>query len=103
MWMPAYWDITAGHAMMTCKRVHYSGRVQGVGFRYTVRNLAKGFPVTGFVRNLNDGRVELVVEGQSSDIEAFLQAITQRMAEYILDTSIQDESVEGHQGFDIRY
>ena len=43
--------------------VHYSGRVQGVGFRYTVRTLATRFAVTGFVRNLADGRVQLVVEG----------------------------------------
>jgi acylphosphatase len=55
--------------------VFYSGRVQGVGFRYTIRRLAHGFEVTGVVRNLPDGRVELVAEGERSELAAFQQAI----------------------------
>jgi acylphosphatase len=55
--------------------VFYAGRVQGVGFRYTVRSLAAGFHVTGFVRNLSDGRVHLVVEGKPTEIKQFLDAI----------------------------
>jgi acylphosphatase len=55
----------------------YSGRVQGVGFRYTVRTLTHGFEVTGTVRNLEDGRVELLVEGAKEELEAFLDAIRQ--------------------------
>jgi acylphosphatase len=43
---------------MTAKQVFYSGRVQGVGFRYTVKQIASGYEITGFVRNLPDGRVE---------------------------------------------
>jgi acylphosphatase len=53
----------------------YSGRVQGVGFRYTVRTLTHGFEVTGTVRNLEDGRVELAAEGAKEELEAFLAAI----------------------------
>ncbi len=53
----------------------YSGHVQGVGFRYTVRQVATGFEVAGTVRNLPDGRVELVAEGQRAELEAFRQAI----------------------------
>lgn len=53
----------------------YSGRVQGVGFRYTVKEVAAGFEVTGLVRNLLDGRVELVAEGARPELEAFQQAI----------------------------
>jgi acylphosphatase len=53
----------------------YSGRVQGVGFRYTVKTVATGFEVTGTVRNLDDGRVELIAEGQKSELEEFLVAI----------------------------
>ncbi len=53
----------------------YSGRVQGVGFRYTVRTVATGFEVTGTVRNLDDGRVELVGEGAKPELEEFLVAI----------------------------
>lgn len=56
-------------------RVHYSGRVQGVGFRHTARTVAAGFKVTGAVRNLPDGRVELVAEGERAELEAFAAAI----------------------------
>ena len=55
--------------------VFYSGRVQGVGFRYTVKALTPGFDVTGTIRNLSDGRVELVAEGTRTELEAFQQAI----------------------------
>jgi acylphosphatase len=55
----------------------YSGRVQGVGFRYTVKTLTHGFEVTGTVRKLEDGRVELSVEGAKEELEAFLEAIRQ--------------------------
>jgi acylphosphatase len=55
--------------------VLYSGRVQGVGFRYTVRQLAAGYELTGTVRNLPDGRVELVAEGARDELEAFRQGI----------------------------
>ncbi|MGH7941614.1 MAG: acylphosphatase [Limisphaerales bacterium] len=56
-------------------RIFYSGRVQGVGFRYNVKSAATGFEVTGTVRNLTDGRVELVAEGQRTELEAFQAAI----------------------------
>ena len=55
--------------------VYYIGRVQGVGFRYTVKREAAGFEVTGLVRNLPDGRVELIAEGMQEELEGFLQAI----------------------------
>jgi acylphosphatase len=59
------------------RRLHvlYEGRVQGVGFRYTVKSAAAGFEVTGTVRNLPDGRVELISEGVRDELEAFQQAI----------------------------
>ena len=55
--------------------VFYSGNVQGVGFRYTTKSLARGFEVTGLVRNLLDGRVELTAEGEREELRAFRQAI----------------------------
>jgi len=55
--------------------VLYSGRVQGVGFRATVRYIACGYDVTGTVRNLPDGRVELVAEGTRDELKAFLEGI----------------------------
>ena len=62
---------------MSRSRLHilYSGRVQGVGFRYTVKALVRGFDVSGNVRNLPDGRVELMVEGTKKELEAFRRAI----------------------------
>ncbi|HEX4138829.1 MAG TPA: acylphosphatase, partial [Candidatus Methylacidiphilales bacterium] len=57
--------------------VHYSGRVQGVGFRATVRHIACGYDVTGTVRNLADGRVELIAEGAKPELKAFLEGIAQ--------------------------
>lgn len=56
-------------------RVFYSGHVQGIGFRYTVKSVAAGFELTGTVRNLSDGRVELVAEGVKRELEDFLRAI----------------------------
>jgi acylphosphatase len=55
--------------------IFYSGHVQGVGFRYTARAVALGFEVTGVVRNLPDSRVELVAEGEQSELEAFRRAM----------------------------
>jgi acylphosphatase len=53
----------------------YAGHVQGVGFRFAVKTLTTGFEVTGIVRNLPDGRVELVAESAKEELEAFLQAV----------------------------
>ena len=58
-----------------CLHIFYSGRVQGVGFRFTVKSVAQGFEVTGIVRNLQDGRVELAVEGSRDELTGFQQAI----------------------------
>ena len=58
-------------------QVYYEGNVQGVGFRYSVRQIAKGFDVTGSVRNLADGRVELLATGEKDEVRAFLDAILQ--------------------------
>ncbi len=56
-------------------RVCFAGHVQGVGFRLTTRRLAQSWPVAGFVRNLADGRVELLVEGDSAAVAGLLSAI----------------------------
>lgn len=64
-------------------RVYFSGRVQGVGFRYTTRELAAGYAVTGYVQNLPDGRVLLMAEGARDEVERFLAALRRRMSRYI--------------------
>lgn len=65
----------------------YSGNVQGVGFRYTTASLAQGWPVRGFVQNLPDGRVKLVVEGEERHLNALEKAIHERLGEYIANVT----------------
>lgn len=74
---------------MICRQVFYEGRVQGVGFRYTTKREAMGFDVTGWVRNLPDGRVELQAMGDDDEVEAFLQAIREGQ----LGGNIQGEEI----------
>jgi acylphosphatase len=85
------------------KTVRYSGRVQGVGFRYTAQHLASGFAVTGFVRNCPDGDVELAAEGEADEVERFLAAVAARMADNIAQTVVRDAPPEGRRGFHIRH
>ena len=61
----------------------FSGRVQGVGFRYTTQNLAIRYNVGGYVRNLPDGRVELVVEGPDEEVDDFIGSINDKMGGFI--------------------
>jgi acylphosphatase len=89
--------------MTICKRVYYTGRVQGVGFRYTAQHLAQGFPVTGYVRNLPGGQVELVAEGEPDDVAAFLAAVARQMSRSIDGQTVHDETPKGYKGFGIRY
>jgi len=76
--------------MRQCLTAFFSGRVQGVGFRYIVKSLARGFEVTGAVENLGDGRVRLEAEGESDELSAFLQTI--RESEVRLFIKQVDES-----------
>jgi len=91
---------------MTAKRVFYEGRVQGIGFRYTVRHLAKGYDVIGWVRNLADGRVELLAAGQPEEVDGFLGAIAEsELAGFIkarLVQPVSDAEIIGLSGFIIR-
>ncbi|MEO0587128.1 MAG: acylphosphatase [Planctomycetota bacterium] len=65
--------------------VHFSGRVQGVGFRYTAASTAERFAIAGYVQNLPDGRVRLVGEGTKAEIDAYLDALTERMRRGIVE------------------
>jgi acylphosphatase len=75
--------------------VLYSGRVQGVGFRYTTRQVAQQYAVTGWVRNLPDRRVQLVVEGMPAELDRFLAAIADALADYIHDARASIEPATG--------
>jgi acylphosphatase len=87
------------------RRVFFSGRVQGVGFRYTCQSLARGFEVAGHVRNLADGRVELVIEGEPAEIDGILTAIDREMGAYIRGVVTETETPIGNSdaGFMIRH
>lgn len=90
--------------MATRRTVLYSGTVQGVGFRWTTRRAAAGFDVSGQVRNLPDGRVEVVAEGSSDQVAEFLQALESRMAEYIRDKQADSGPATGEfEGFGIAH
>jgi acylphosphatase len=85
------------------KHVIYSGRVQGVGFRYTAQGLAQRFGVAGHVRNLPNGDVELVAEGPAEEVDGLLDAVAERMAGYIRNQTVRDEPPSGATGFTIRH
>jgi acylphosphatase len=80
-------------------RVLYTGRVQGVGFRATAAYMARNYPVTGWVRNLADGRVEMWAEGEDSDVQAFLQAVRGHWGPAITDESIEKQLPAGASRF----
>jgi acylphosphatase len=65
------------------RTLYYQGRVQGVGFRWTVQHIASSYPVTGYVQNLEDGRVLLVVEGATGQLDPFLHDVDQKLGRYI--------------------
>lgn len=86
------------------REIWFSGRVQGVGFRYTTHRLADGFQVTGFVKNLHDGRVWMVAEGSLAEIDGLIAAIKQQMAGKISDTEQkQSEYLGEFETFQIRH
>jgi acylphosphatase len=90
---------------MVSLQVFYEGNVQGVGFRWSVRHTAKGFDVTGWVRNLSDGRVELQVTGEEDEVRAFLDQIGQGELHSLIRKQSEnklDKSVAAR-GFEIRY
>lgn len=87
--------------MRAC-RVHYSGTVQGVGFRYTAMQIARRFDVSGYVRNLPDGRVELLAEGAHQELDGFLAAVAEAMAGCIRNVDVADAPpTGGYRGFDV--
>ena len=92
--------------MKTGERVTYSGRVQGVGFRYSVKQIAAGFDVTGWVRNLRDGTVETFASGAPEEVEAFLAAVaSSHLGGYIKNTrrETSDPGPSADTGFEIRH
>jgi acylphosphatase len=86
------------------RRVLYSGRVQGVGFRFTACRISQRYAVKGFVRNLADGKVELVVEGESSELDRFVGELGGAMSKYIRETNATSQASTGRfESFEIEY
>ena len=90
---------------MISLQVFYEGRVQGVGFRFIVRHIAKGFDVTGWVRNLPDGRVELQVTGDEAELRAFLDGVAQSELHSLIRERTENKLNEPvvARGFEIRH
>jgi len=78
--------------------VCFRGRVQGVGFRYTVQALARRTTVTGYVQNMADGAVRLVAEGPPGELEGLIEAIGRHRADHIADTQVQRLPATGEFG-----
>ncbi len=90
---------------MAATQVFFEGNVQGVGFRYSVKQIAKGFDVTGWVKNLPDGRVELQVNGETAELADFLEAITRSelRAHIRNQTAVALTTAPVARGFEIRH
>ena len=89
------------------QRIHvfYAGRVQGVGFRMSVKQIACGYEVVGWVKNLSDGRVEMIAEGDKAELEAFLEGIASSHLNSFIHEQIVDwvEPQKNLKGFQISY
>ena len=86
------------------QKVLFSGYVQGVGFRFTACRLAGEHDIAGYVKNLPDGRVECVVEGKPADIQAFVEALSVTMSDYIQSRTQQEAPYGGKfTGFGVSY
>lgn len=75
--------------------VYFSGHVQGVGFRYTARQVARAYRVSGFVENLDDGRVLLVAEGEEPELDRFLADLGDQMGRFIKERKIARGTATG--------
>ena len=92
--------------MNVSQRMVYTGRVQGVGFRYSVKQIAGGYEVTGWVRNLPDGTVEMLASGTAGEVEAFVAAVAgSHLGGYIKDARREegDGGMPAGRGFEIRH
>lgn len=89
---------------LICCHIIFKGRVQGVGFRFTTRHLANSYNLSGFVRNLFSGDVEVEVEGERPTIENFLEDLRKQMGYYIRDLKISwKEYRKKFKNFEIRF
>ena len=89
---------------MQRRTYYFTGRVQGVGFRYTARHVAAGHQVAGYVRNLDDGRVELVMEGPEPEMDAVVEGINAELGRNISRTTCDTSPPTGEfRDFSVRH
>jgi acylphosphatase len=89
---------------MERRQIRFGGRVQGVGFRATARSVASQHPITGWVRNEEDGDVLLEVQGERGAVEAYLSALREKMRPNILSEASATTPVQGGEaGFQVRH
>jgi acylphosphatase len=94
-------DLMTG--MQVQVEVLYSGRVQGVGFRFNAQHIARNCGVAGFVQNLPDRRVRLVAEGEREEVQRYLERVAASMESNIADADRQEHPYSGaFSGFEIR-
>ena len=90
--------------IMQRRTYHFDGHVQGVGFRYTTQAIASRHPVTGYVRNLPDGRVELVMEGDDAGMDRVVETLKEQMADHIRQVDLDTAPAIGEfKGFSVRH
>ena len=84
--------------------VIFSGVVQGVGFRFSARNLAAKYKIKGWVMNLSDGRVKLLAEGSREDLDNFLYDLRDEFKRYIVDYMLREKEDSGdYEDFQIKF
>ena len=88
---------------MKCLRVRYTGRVQGVGFRWNTVKCSENLDLTGYVKNLSDGSVEVIVQGKSENVDRFLNSVSSVMKEYIAGTEESEGQPVEPGSFQVRY
>jgi len=89
--------------MNKCFHIYYSGSVQGVGFRYMAQSVARSLGIIGWVKNLRDGRVEVVCEGKEPDLNEFLDKLKYIFSLHIKNVRTDEGSPCRLEGFDIRF
>ncbi|UCE99614.1 MAG: acylphosphatase [Planctomycetota bacterium] len=88
----------------TAKHIIFTGRVQGVGFRFTAHSIANRYRLAGFVRNLSDGTVEMFAQGSAEDIDDCIADMKENFSGYIRETKIEEIPCDvQYKDFNIRF
>ena len=110
-WVRRYWfpsnsqpQTVKAKMQRIAKHIIFTGRVQGVGFRFTARHSAERHQLTGFVRNLPDGTVEMLAQGPREDVDSCLEDIKDSFAGYIRETRVEEAPLSPqYTAFGIRF